>query len=156
MTYSPLATLADEPELVLRGHFRTPADERYNRGLRNERMATLERQPGGTFTASFTLPDSAVYAAFVVEDMAGQRLDADGGTLFELLVHTSDGKPLYHSLMQRAYDFAGRNWITAYESNRRAMELYPDSLAGWSELWTAVAGTSTRTWPSGPPVPIRS
>lgn len=134
VTYGALPTLADEPELVLRGHFRTPSDERYNRSLRNERVATLERQPGGTFTASFTLPDSAVYAAFVVEDMAGQRLDADGGTLFELLVHMSDGKPLFHSLVQRAYDFAGRNWVTAYESNRRAMELYPDSLAGWSEL----------------------
>ena len=134
VTYSPLATLADEPELVLRGHFRAHTDEMYNRGLRNERVAALERQSGGTFTSSFTLPESAVYAAFVVEDMAGRRLDADGGRLFELLAHTSDGKPLYHALMQRAYDFAGRNWITAYESNRRAMELYPDSLAGWSQL----------------------
>ena len=134
VTYSPLATLADEPELVLRGHFRSPADRRYNGRLRNEGVATLERQPGGTFTASFTLPDSAVYAAFVIEDVAGQRVDADGGRLFELMIHTGDGRPLYHALMQRAYDFAGRNWNTAYESNRRAMELYPDSLAGWSEL----------------------
>lgn len=134
VTYSPLATLAGEPELVLRGHFRTPADERYNGRLRNEKVATLERHSGGTFTAGFTLPDSAVYAAFVVEDVAGQRLDADAGKLFELMVRTGDGRPLYHALMQRAYDFAGRNWVTAYESNRRAMELYPDSLAGWSEL----------------------
>jgi len=134
VTYSPVATLAGEPELVLRGHFRTPVDARYNGRLRNERVAALERHSGGTFTAGFTLPDSAVYAAFIVEDMAGQRLDADGGRLFELLVHAGDGKPLYHALIQRAYDFAGRNWITAYESNRRAMELYPDSLAGWSEL----------------------
>ena len=134
LSYRPLATLAGEPELVLRGHFRTPADARYNGRLRNEKVATLERHSGGTFTAGFTLPDSAVYAAFVVEDVAGERLDADGGRLFELLVHAGDGKPLYHALIQRAYDFAGRNWITAYESNRRAMELYPDSLAGWSEL----------------------
>ena len=103
----------------------------YNQRLRNERIAILKRASGGIFAADFILPDSAVYAAFVVEDAAGQRLDADGGTLFELLVHAADGRPMFHSLIQRAYDFAGRNWITAYEANRRAVELYPDSLEGW-------------------------
>lgn len=134
VTYTPIERLAGEQELVLRGHFRTERDGMYNRGLRNTALAKLKPEPNGTFAASFTLPDQVVYAAFVVEDKTGQRIDANGRDLFELLVHTEDGQPLYHSLMQRAYDFAGRNWITAYESNRLAMELYPDSLAGWSTL----------------------
>ena len=136
--YAPPGTLAGEAELVLRGHYRTDSDEMYNHtynnDIHNERIATLEPASGGTFTASFVLPDSAVYAAFVVEDRAGQRLDADGGRLFELLMHADDGRPLFHALMQRANDFAGRNWITAYESNRHAVELYPDSLDGWFRL----------------------
>ncbi|MDE2980753.1 MAG: TlpA disulfide reductase family protein [Gemmatimonadota bacterium] len=134
VTYTPIERLAGEQELVLRGHFRTEHDRMYNGGLRNTALAKLEPEPNGTFAASFTLPAQVVYAAFVVEDKTGQRIDANGRDLFELLIHAEDGQPLYHSLMQRAYDFAGRNWITAYESNRLAMELYPDSLAGWSTL----------------------
>ena len=134
VTYTPIERLAGEQELVLRGHFRTEHDRMYNGGLRNTALAKLEPEPNGTFAASFTLPAQVVYAAFVVEDKTGQRIDANGRDLFELLIHAEDGQPLYHSLMQRAYDFAGRNWITAYESNRLGMELYPDSLAGWSTL----------------------
>ncbi|MXX35828.1 MAG: TlpA family protein disulfide reductase [Gemmatimonadetes bacterium] len=136
--YAPPAALAGEAELVLRGHYRTDGDEMYNHTyndeIRNERIAILRPASGGIFTAGFVLPDSAVYAAFAVEDPAGQRLDADGGALFELLMRAGDGKPLFHALMQRANDFAGRNWIAAYESNRRAVELYPDSLDGWFRL----------------------
>lgn len=136
--YAPPAALAGEMELVLRGHYRTNSDEMYNQtyndDIRNERIAILKPASRGTFTAGFVLPDSAVYAAFVVEDLAGQRLDADGGRLFELIIHADDGKPLFHALMQRANDFADRNWITAYESNRRAVDLYPDSLDGWFRL----------------------
>ena len=137
--YAPPAALAGEAELVLRGHYRTTRDEMYNRTyynneIRNERIAILKPTSRGTFTASFVLTDSAVYAAFVVEDLAGERLDANGGRLFEFLMHTTDGRPLFHALMQRANDFAGRNWITAYESIRRAVDLYPDSLDGWFRL----------------------
>ena len=134
VTYMPIERLAGEEELVLRGHFRTERDGMYNGGLRNAALAKLKPDTNGTFAASFTLPDQVVYAALVVEDKEGQRIDADGRDLFELLIHAEDGQPLYHSLMQRAYDFAGRNWITAYETNRLAMELYPDSLDGWSTL----------------------
>ena len=133
-SYTPIETLAGERELVQRGHFRTERHRQYNGGLDNIQIAKLKPTPNGTFTATFTLPDGVFYAAFVVEDNTVQRIDADGGKLFELLLHGEDGRPLYHSLIQRAYDFAGRNWITAYESNRLAMELYPDSLDGWSNL----------------------
>lgn len=133
-SYTPIETLAGERELVLRGHYRTEQDGQYNRGLDNIELARLRPSPNGTFTATFSLPDKVLYTALVVEDNTGQRLDTDGGKLFELLLHGEDGRPLYHSLIQRAYDFAGRNWIAAYESNRLAMELYPDSLAGWSTL----------------------
>ncbi len=134
VSYTPIEMLAGEQELVLRGHFRTERDGQYNRGLRNIELAKLKPATNGTFAASFTLDDRVVYAAFVVENNAGLRIDANGGKLFELLVHGENGEPLYHSLIQRAYDHAGRNWITAHESNRLAMQLYPDSLRGWSVL----------------------
>ncbi len=101
VTYAPIETLAGEQELVLRGHFRTESDGMYNRGLRNVELARLKPDASGTFAASFILSDEVVYAAFVVEDEAGQRIDANGRDLFELLVHGEDGQPLYHSLIQR-------------------------------------------------------
>ncbi|MCY4574696.1 MAG: TlpA disulfide reductase family protein [Gemmatimonadetes bacterium] len=134
VSYTPFSTLAGKATLVLRGHYRMIGDEMYNEGLHNERIAILKRASEGNFTGSFVLPDSAVYAAFVVEDLTAESIDADGSRLFELLMHTEDGMPLFHALMQRAYDLAGRNWSTAYESNRRAVELYPDSLDGWFRL----------------------
>ena len=130
VTYTPIERLAGEQELVLRGHFRTERDGIYNRSLRNTALAKLKADTNGTFAASFTLPDQVVYAAFVVEDQQGQRIDANGRDLFELLIHAEDGQPLYHSLMQRAYDFAGRNWITAYESNRLAWNSIPTPWLG--------------------------
>jgi len=134
VTYSPATMLAGEPTLVVRAHFRTRDNELYNGGLRNYRIATMVRQSNGDFTTEFTLPDSMVYAAFAVEDGLGRRIDADGGKLFELLAHGADGEPLYHALVQRAYDFAGRYWATSLASIRRATQLYPDSLGGWGLL----------------------
>jgi len=145
--------LAGERTLVLRAHFRTRDDELYNGGLRNHRIATMVRQPNGDFTTRFTLPGSVVYGAFAVEDGQGRRIDADGGKLFELFVHGADGEPLYHALVQRAYDFAGRYWPTSLASIRRATQLYPDSLGGWGSLrfYERVAlgsggGDSLTTW----------
>ncbi|MXV94974.1 MAG: TlpA family protein disulfide reductase [Gemmatimonadetes bacterium] len=153
VTYSPATMLAGERTLVLRGHFRTRDNELYNGGLRNHRIATMVRQSNGDFTTGFTLPDSVVYAAFAVEDGQGRRIDADGGKLFELLLHGADGEPLYHALVQRAYDFAGRYWTTSLASIRRATQLYPDTLGGWGLLrfFERVAlgsggGDSLTTW----------
>ena len=129
VSYSPVATLADESTLVLRGTYRTAGGEVELLAIPN-----MQARSGGTFTTRFTLPEAAVYAAFVVEDAAGERLDANGGRLFDLLVHDADGTPLYHGLVGRADEFEDRNVLTSLEALRRAMELYPDSLDGWGRL----------------------
>lgn len=136
VTYTPLGTLADEPELVLRGTFGTAADRTWQ--VHGEErllmIPAMNRGSGGAFTTRFTLPSAAVYAAFVVEDAPGGLLDANSGRLFDLLVHAPDGRPLYHSFRRRADEFEDRNVHTSLEALRRAMELHPDSLDGWSEL----------------------
>ncbi|WP_423926670.1 peroxiredoxin family protein [Candidatus Palauibacter sp.] len=136
VTYTPLGMLADEPELVLRGTYGT-ADDKSWRVRLDERLLTIptmNRGSGGTFATRFTLPEAAVYAAFVVEDATGEQLDAKSGRLFDLLVHAPDDRPLYHAFRRRADEFEDRNVHTSLEALRRAMELYPDSLGGWSEL----------------------
>ena len=129
VSYVASSTLADESELVLRGTYRTAAGA-------VELLTIPNMQPGSgnTFTTRFTLPENAVYAAFVVEDAAGERLDTNSGDLFDLLVHDPDGTPLYHGLVGRADEFEDRNLLKSLEAFRRAMELYPDSLDGWGRL----------------------
>ena len=77
---------------------------------------TSTTDANGTFAASFTLSDQVVYAAFVVEDKTGQRIDANGRDLFEQLVHAEDGQvdslaalvgqdsesPQWHALLESA------------------------------------------------------
>lgn len=136
VTYTPIRTLADEPELVLRGTYGTAADKSWRVRLEERLLTipTMSRGSGGIYSTRFTLPETAVYAAFVVEDATGERLDANSGRLFDLLVHAPDDRPLYHAFRRRADEFEDRNVHTSLEALRRAMELYPDSLDGWSEL----------------------
>jgi peroxiredoxin len=136
VTYKPIGTLTDEPELVLRGTYGTADDKSWRIRLEERLLTipTMNRGSGGMFATRFTLPDAAVYAAFVVEDATGQQLDANSGRLFDLLVHAPDDRPLYHAFRRRADEFEDRNVHTSLEALRRAMELYPDSLDGWSEL----------------------
>ena len=129
VTYPPLGALADESELALRATYRTSGDE-----VRLFTIPNMRRRSGNTFSARFTLPEVAVYAAFVVEDTTGQRLDTNRGKLFDLLVHDPDGTPLYHALKRQTDEFEDRNSHTVLEALRRAIGLYPDSLGGWSDL----------------------
>ena len=155
VTYSPPATLSAEPELVLRGTYRTAADKPWL-VVANERVLeipVMKPGRGRNFTTRFTLPEGAVYAAFVVEDAAGEQLDTNGGRLFDLLVHAPDGRPLYHAYRRRADEFEDRNVHTSLEALQSALALYPDSLDGWSELRSlersalgSTAGDSLFAW----------
>ncbi len=129
VNYVAAAALASESELVLRGTYRTAAGE-----IELLTIPNMQRGSGSAFSTRFTLPEAAVYAAFVVEDAAGQRLDANGGRLFDLLVHGADGTPLYRGLVGRADEFEDRNVHTSLDALRRTLELYPDSLDGWGRL----------------------
>ena len=82
-------------------------------GLTLALLPVLSCASGNTFTTRFTLPEAAVHAAVVVEDTSGQRLDTNGGKLFDLLVHDPDGMPLHHALKRRADEFeAATRWRT--------------------------------------------
>lgn len=129
VTYQPLGALAGESALVLRGHFEIP--RRFDPGHepRNERVATLTPGSGGSFTGSFTAPNSAAYGTFVVEDTAGERLDTNGGMHFELLVHGEDKRSHAGVLIVRAGHYRDRDPSIANGSKERAEELYREVLA---------------------------
>ena len=125
-----LDALAGEPELVLRGHFQNVSTLEHGLEPRNERVATLTPGDGGSFTGSFTAPESAAYGTLVVEDVAGERLDTNGGMHFELLIHgEQDRSSLADVLFQRANHYDDRDPAIASESRRRGAELLRTVLA---------------------------
>lgn len=125
MTFPGATTLA------LRARLRTVHDEAY--GVPQvRRLALLHRDADGSFIARLTLPDSVVFAVFAVESSDSTRVDDNDGRGWELPVAESDGRPAFDALYQRANDMMGRSWEQGYASMRRATELYPDRIEGWS------------------------
>lgn len=127
--YHPAEGLAAEPELILRGHFRIAMEPDSELGARNERIATLAPAGDGSFTASFSLPELAAHGVFVVEDIGGERLDANGGRHFDLLVHGEDKSSLADALFARAAYYRDRDPAIALRSGERAMELRREVVA---------------------------
>ena len=129
VTYHPAEALAGEPELILRGHFRVANGSDSGLGARNVRIATLTSAGGGSFAASFRLPELASHGVFVVEDIAGERLDTNGGKHFDLLVHGEDKSSLADALTERAVYYQDRDPAIARQSMERVLELYREVLA---------------------------
>jgi hypothetical protein len=132
--YEPPSTFAGERRLILRARVRKPADEPYA-SIGRYLSIPLERGRTGYFRAEFTLPDSVVYAAFVVEDTSGRRIDTRNDRLWELLTSEDNQRPSYTALEQQENAWLGRNWESAYAAARRAAQLYPDDPASWRALW---------------------
>ncbi|MGD2217818.1 MAG: hypothetical protein PVJ64_13765, partial [Gemmatimonadales bacterium] len=135
--YRPSDVLEGEPRLHLRARLRTPDDDSYNTGMGSSTVATLEREGDGTYRGGFELPDEVVFAAFAVEDTAAARTNSREGRFWELLVHGSDGRPLFDALRQRFNDHMGRDELAVLETARSMVELYPERVDGWSSLRAA-------------------
>ena len=134
VSYRPSALLATQPWLALRARLRSRTGESYNGGIPVTTVAQLRAGSGDVFTASFVLPDTVVYGAFVVEDSSAGVIDDDGSRSWEILVSEAYGRPLFDALEQRANDMMGRNWEEGLATAQRMVALYPESLVGWNWL----------------------
>ncbi len=99
----------------------------------------LERGDDDIFRARLQLPDSAVYVAFAVESQDGDRVDHNGGRLWDVMVHGPDGRPTLEALTQRYVDILTRDPPEASRTVESMTELYPGSPRGWW-LKAAAAG----------------
>lgn len=130
VAYTPGTLFGDADRLVLRARFRTPGDHVFT-----ARAGELLRDRDGTYRGVVRLPDSVVYAVFVVEDPEARRLDSNLERGWDLLVHASDGRPLFEAMGQKAQELTGRNWEMAGEVARTRADLYPDQMLSWKELY---------------------
>ncbi|MEW5928163.1 MAG: TlpA disulfide reductase family protein [Gemmatimonadota bacterium] len=142
--------LPDAGRLVLRARLRTPLDtDEYLGGVGTETRAVAEltRGPRGEYRGRFRLPDSVVYAVFLVETPDGRQVDGNGRRGWEWLAAAPDGRPLAAALDQRGRDLTRRNPLLGLETARERVRLYPDEPEGWRKLrfFESVALGSTGT-----------
>jgi hypothetical protein len=130
VTYTPSTLFGDAESLVLRARFRTARNHVFT-----ARAGELVRERDGRYRGVVQLPDSVVYAVFAVEDLEAQRLDSNHERGWDLLVHASDGRPLFEAMDQKAQELRGRNWELAVDVARERAALYPDEMLSWKELF---------------------
>lgn len=99
----------------------------------------LRRGDDGIFRARLQLHDSVVYAAFAVESQDGDRVDHNGGRLWDVMAHGPDGRPTLEALTQRYVDIVARDVPEASRTVESMTGLYPESPRGWW-LKAAAAG----------------
>jgi thiol-disulfide isomerase/thioredoxin len=130
-TYRPgPPELASEPSLAVRARLRTATmDDRGDGTI--VRLALLERGTDGFFRGAAELPDSVVYAAFVVERVDGRVVDARGGRFMNIVIQDDDGLPSYHGLVQRAHDHLGRDYLTVLATGLALTEHSPARPFSW-------------------------
>lgn len=133
--YRPPVMLADAPELMLRARYRRPSDEPYNDGKGQRLAAVLRRASDGTFQGGFVLPDSVVFAALAVEDVAARQVDDHGGRPWELLVHDDQGRPTLAALLQREHDYYGRDMAEVLATARRRATIDPEDPGIWAAVY---------------------
>ena len=141
VAYRPGSLLADAERLVLRARL---VDDYGDPSWETAPVVVAQlRRDGGTYTGSFTLPDSIVYAVFAVEEPGGARVDHNGEQ-WELVVHDAQGRPLPRALARKAEDLTMRDTQLSAEAARRLTELYPDRVDGWQLLYYAQVETASR------------
>jgi len=133
VTYRPSGMLSGQPWVTLRARERSANDESYNGGIPITTAAILRRDASGDFTGNFVLPDTAVYAAFAVEDSSAGTIDDNDGRNWEVLTSDTARNPSFESLNQRANDMMGRNWQEGYATAVRMVQLYPNDLR--AQIW---------------------
>jgi tetratricopeptide (TPR) repeat protein len=133
---------SDLEHLVLRARYRTPRDRSYDNGLRQTRVAELERGTAGAFRGAFRLPPEVVYAAFALESPDGEWVEDNQGRPWELMVHGEDGRPLLDALEQRFNDQTGRDLRGVLTTARLVTKVHPEAPRAWNLLAMAEAATA--------------
>lgn len=125
--YRPGMMLQGRDRLVLRARYRSPGDPIHYETVPDVPTHTVSRleRKGDSYTATFELPDSVVYAAFAVEDQSADVVDNRYGRSWELLVSRPDGSPLLEALDQRMRDLMGRDEEEGLSTARRMEREYP-------------------------------
>lgn len=125
------SALAGETRLRLRGRYRFAGDAPPRTHLGRPLAAELAREGPGRFRGPVRLPPGAVYAAFSLENLDGDDVDANGGRFWELLERDEVGQPTFRALQERMWAMSVIRWELALETAVEATTLYPDRIEGW-------------------------
>lgn len=120
---------------LLRAAFRTSRDALPGPGrLGTQVVAMLRRAPDGRYRASFTWPDSAVYATFAVESPDGTLFDDNERRLWHLFVVGPNGRATLDARRQRTVDQQYANWEEGLRAAQSAATAFPNDAAAQLDL----------------------
>jgi hypothetical protein len=112
--------------------------------------AYLARGRGGRFQGSFRFPADRVYGVFAVEDLAGEDIDTNHGSLWEVLQHEG-GIPTIDALREQINEVGRRDPRRAWATARRLTEYYPQR----AEPWALLMAVELQLWGGDRPDSVR-
>jgi hypothetical protein len=134
-TYRPSERFATDTVLMLRARFvSSPRDvpPGFEKTPPTIARFPMRRAQDGAFHLRFTLPLTATYSAFAIEDSSATRIDANHGRRWELLAYDAGGRPRYDALLAATRERSG--WDARHDAAHLLVTHYPDSIQSWDTI----------------------
>lgn len=134
LEYQTISELAAETSLRARIRYWVPDSLRFAQTEPGFTTAELARTDPALFEGFAELPEGIVYAAAVVEDVRGDRLDTNLGRFWEQLERDRQGRPTARA---RLYQMRAMDWMDEprrIDVVRRGVAEFPER----PELWVAL------------------
>lgn len=134
LEYQTISELSAETSLRARIRYWVPDSLRFSQTEPGFATTELTRTEPARFEGFAELPEAAVYAAAVVEDVRGDRLDTNLGRFWEQLERDRQGRP---TVRARLYQMRAMDWMDEprrIDVVRRGIAEFPER----PELWVAL------------------
>lgn len=134
LRYETISTLAVEPGLRARIRYWVPESLRFAQVEPGFREIELSRAGAGRFEGVLDLPPGTAYAAAVVEDRDGNRMDTNRGRFWEYLERDERGQPTLRSRLHQVLAMERLAPSNVVEVAERAAAEFPERPEFWERL----------------------
>ncbi len=129
VTYRPDPFFRGEPRLIARVQLEGPDRASVAYPVHLEYVESQNHYEG-----TFRLPQWAAYGLIAVEDSTGDHVDANGGRLWDFVVHAPSGEPRFEGLQRQMDRHLTTRLHIAREAAHAMTSHYPDRAESWSRL----------------------
>lgn len=134
LRYETISALAAEPGLRARVRYWVPESLRFTQVEPGFGEIELSRAGAGRFEGALDLPPGTAYAAAVVEDRDGNRIDTNRGRYWEYLERDERGQPTLRSRLHQVLAMERLAPSSVVEVAERAAAEFPERPEFWETL----------------------
>ena len=145
LRYETTSALASERSLRARVRYWVPESLRFTQVEPGFSEIELSRAGAGRFEGVLDLPPGTVYAAVVVEDRDGNRIDANRGRYWEYLERDERGQPTLRSRLHQVLAMEQLAPSSVVEVAEQAAAEFPARPEFWKTLLLFGGGAPTAT-----------